>query len=83
MDQISALETVPLIVIKFPVHYGIWDVHYSMHNTSPPAAILSQMNPVYTLPTYFFKDLFQYYLPPTLLASLSPSIRSSQYVPDG
>jgi hypothetical protein len=42
------------------------EVHYRVHNSLPMDTILSKMNPVHTLTSYFHKDHFNIIIPSTL-----------------
>ena len=66
MDVISYLLTPYSIVLlekltgsqlvkKFPAFYGAPKVHYRTHKRPPPVPILSQLDPVHTLTSYFPK----------------------------
>jgi len=54
LDQSSLMKlTVPQPVTKFPAFYGTPIVHYHIHNSPPLVLILSQINPVRDLSSYY------------------------------
>ena len=44
--------------LEFPCILRNPMVNYRIHNSPPPAPILSHMNPIHALPSYFFQNKF-------------------------
>jgi len=53
---------------------SVWNrkVYYFVHNSPPHGPVLSQMNPVHTLLSLFYKVSFNIILSPTLIVPFSP-----------
>lgn len=54
---------VPQLVKRFLAFYGTRSFNYSANKNLPLFSVLSQMYPIYALPSYYFSTLFKISLP--------------------